>query len=261
VVVQELFLTETARRADVVFPAQSFAEREGTFTSGERRVQRFYPVIYPVPDCRADFVITAQVARRLGHALEMASPAKVFLQIASEISLYRGLTYPRLAEVEEQWPPVGRSDLYYGGTAYDNRQGMGVALPALCQQQGWQLPMFWNDRLPERTFDLAAMNQQGMVWLVPFNRLYDRGTTVKPSQLLEKRMVSAHIALHPETARAVGLSGVEKVQVEGLDGPLPLVLDETLPQGVAFYPRSAGVPVLAPRGVKLHAVKAEVQEG
>lgn len=261
VVVQELFLTETARRADVVFPAQSFAEREGTFTSGERRVQRFYPVIYPIQDARPDFVIIAQVARKLGHMLEMASPAKVFQQIASEIPLYQGLSYPRLAEVEEQWPPVGRSDLYYGGTAYDNRQGLGVALPALSQQEGWYLPMFWNDRLPERTFDLSAMNQQGMLWLVPFNRLYDHGTTVEPSRLLEKRMVSAHVALHPETARAFGLSGGEWVQIEGLDGPLPLVLDETLPMGVAFYPRSSGVPVLAPRGVKLHAVKAEVQEG
>ncbi len=46
-VVQELFLTETAREADVVLPAQSWAEREGTFTNGERRVQRYYPAIQP----------------------------------------------------------------------------------------------------------------------------------------------------------------------------------------------------------------------
>jgi NADH-quinone oxidoreductase subunit G len=65
-VVQELFLTETAVQADVVLPAQSWAEREGTFTSGERRVQRYYPAIQPMGEARPDWLILAQIGERVG---------------------------------------------------------------------------------------------------------------------------------------------------------------------------------------------------
>ena len=65
-VVQELFLTETAAQADVVLPAQSWAEREGTFTSGERRVQRYYPAIQPIGEARPDWQILAQIGERVG---------------------------------------------------------------------------------------------------------------------------------------------------------------------------------------------------
>ena len=63
--VQELFLTATAKLADVVLPAQSFIEREGSYTSGERRVQRFYPAVPPKAAYLPDFRITAQIGERL----------------------------------------------------------------------------------------------------------------------------------------------------------------------------------------------------
>ena len=66
VVVHELYRTATAERADVVFPAQSFVEREGTYTSGLRRVQRFYPAVPPLGGSRPDWQITAEIGRRLG---------------------------------------------------------------------------------------------------------------------------------------------------------------------------------------------------
>ena len=70
VIVQELFLTETAKLADVVLPAQAYTERDGSFTSGERRVQRFYPAVPPRGEARPDFAITAQIAAELGLELE-----------------------------------------------------------------------------------------------------------------------------------------------------------------------------------------------
>ncbi|MFN2189466.1 MAG: NADH-quinone oxidoreductase subunit NuoG, partial [Candidatus Promineifilaceae bacterium] len=65
-VVQELFMTETAKLADVILPAQSWAEREGTYTSGERRVQRFYPAIPPLGETRPDWQIIAQISEKVG---------------------------------------------------------------------------------------------------------------------------------------------------------------------------------------------------
>ena len=129
VLVQDLFETETAQAADVVLPAQTYMERDGTFTSGERRVQRFYAAI-PAPEgTKPDFAITAQVARASGVILEGSSSSVVFdIMAAEEDSPFARLSYARLAEVQEQWPIVGRGDLYYGGTTYENTQGLGVQL-------------------------------------------------------------------------------------------------------------------------------------
>ncbi len=131
VLVQELFLTETASLADVVFPAQAFTERDGSYTSGERRVQRFYPATPPLGDSRPDFAIAAEVAAAAGFEVEARSARLVMDKIAASVPAFAGISYGKLAEVAEQWPIVGRGDLYYGGTTYENRQGLGSHLQTL----------------------------------------------------------------------------------------------------------------------------------
>ncbi len=128
VIVQELFLTETAKLAEVVFPAQAFNERDGSYTSGERRVQRFYPATPPLGESKADFAITAAVAAAAGLQVEGRAAALVMDKIAASVPAFAGISYGKLAEVAPQWPIVGRGDLYYGGTTYENRQGLGVHL-------------------------------------------------------------------------------------------------------------------------------------
>jgi NADH-quinone oxidoreductase subunit G len=125
-IVQELFMTELAQSADVVFPALSNAEREGTFTSGDRRVQRFYRALPPLGDAKPDWWIITEIAKRLGLNWNYASASQIFAELANGVPAYAGLSYERLAQTETQWPPVGRSDLYYGGTVYDNSGGVGV---------------------------------------------------------------------------------------------------------------------------------------
>jgi NADH-quinone oxidoreductase subunit G len=128
VAVQELVLTETAKLADLVLPAQASTEREGSYTSGERRVQRFYPAVSPHGESRADYVITAQLAAGLGIDLEGHSARLVMDRIAAALPAFAGITYGSLAEVTQQQPIIGRADLYYGGTSYHNSQGLGVHL-------------------------------------------------------------------------------------------------------------------------------------
>ncbi len=135
VIVQELFLTEMAKIADVVLPAQAFSERDGSFTSGERRVQRFYPATPPLGEAKADFAITALIAGRLGLAVEGRSAALVMENIAATLPAFAGISYGKLAEVGEQWPPAGGANLYYVGTAYENRHGLGVPLLLGVEQQ------------------------------------------------------------------------------------------------------------------------------
>ncbi len=125
-VVQELFMTALAKQADVVLPALSFAEREGTFTSGDRRVQRFYRALPPLGEARPDWWIAQEIAKRLGHSWGFQGPAHIFADLAHSIPHYSGLSYEVISKSEPQWPPMGRGDLYYGGTVYDNTGGLGA---------------------------------------------------------------------------------------------------------------------------------------
>jgi formate dehydrogenase alpha subunit len=104
-VVQDLFLTETARLADVVLPAVSYAERDGTYTNTERLVQRTEPVIRPLRGARRDWQILCDVARRLGYAMEYEDTEAVSDEIRSLTPSYAGISYDRLRAGENlHWP-------------------------------------------------------------------------------------------------------------------------------------------------------------
>jgi len=247
VAVQELFLTETAKLADVVLPAQPFSEREGSYTNGERRVQRFYPGVPPRSQARADFTIAAQIGLRLGLTLEGRSAAAVMRQVAQSVPDYAGVTYDRLAEVTEQWPDVGRHDLYYGGTTYNNYQGLGVRLSP--DGRTAELPV-----VPEVT-PVEAENPAGLT-AVPIDRLYDLGTTLQPSTfLLEDRLTRAMVSLHPEEAARLGLTPGQpaRVNLNGLTVTAQVVVDEHVPAGVVLVPRSTGIPIDRPMPVQVEA--------
>ena len=103
-VVQDLFLTETARLADVVLPGVSFAEKDGTFTNTERRVQRVRKGIEPLEGCREDTQIIMGIASRLGLSMNYASVAEIMDEIASVTPSFGGISYDRLNNGGIQWP-------------------------------------------------------------------------------------------------------------------------------------------------------------
>ncbi len=104
-VVQDIFLTETALLADVVLPAASFAEKDGTFVNTERRVQLVRKAIEPRGDARPDWWITCQIARRLGgKGFDFDSPKEIMIEISSLTPSYGGITYDRLEAGGVQWP-------------------------------------------------------------------------------------------------------------------------------------------------------------
>lgn len=125
-IVSELLMTDLAKSADVVLPALSAAERDGTLTSGDRRVQRFYQALPALGEAKPDWWAAQEIAKRMGAGWSYADASAVFADMAAHVGPYAGMTYAGLAKVEAQWPPVGRDDLYYGGTVYDNSGGVGA---------------------------------------------------------------------------------------------------------------------------------------
>jgi predicted molibdopterin-dependent oxidoreductase YjgC len=104
-VVQDLFLTETARLADVVLPAVSFAEKDGTFTNTERRIQRVRKAIEPIANSKPDWWIICQLAKRMGaQNFDFEDPSEVMGEITRLTPSYGGITYQRLEECGLQWP-------------------------------------------------------------------------------------------------------------------------------------------------------------
>ncbi len=103
-VVQDIFLTETAELADVVLPAASFAEKDGTVTNTERRVQLIRKAIEPVGDSRADWEIICDLSTRMGYEMKYDSPSEIMDEIASVTPIYGGMSYDRLEGEGLQWP-------------------------------------------------------------------------------------------------------------------------------------------------------------
>lgn len=110
-VVQDIFMTETAKLADVVLPAASFAEKDGTFTNTERRVQRIRRAVAPPGDARPDWWIVSELAKRMlwrpeltASGWDYASAGEIFQEMAALTPSYTGITYARIEEGGLQWP-------------------------------------------------------------------------------------------------------------------------------------------------------------
>ena len=104
VVVQDIFLTETCDYADVVFPSNAFAEKDGTFSNTERRVQRVRQCVPPKGECRDDWWTIMQVMNRIGYKCHYDTVEEIFEELRTVTPSYAGITYQRIEEKGIQWP-------------------------------------------------------------------------------------------------------------------------------------------------------------
>ncbi|HEL7529232.1 TPA: formate dehydrogenase subunit alpha [Enterococcus faecalis] len=103
-VVQELFMTETAAYADVVLPGISYAEKDGTFTNTERRVQRVRKAVEPRGQAREDYEIFCEVMTRMGYPCAYESAKEIMEEISAVTPSFGGINYERLEKESLQWP-------------------------------------------------------------------------------------------------------------------------------------------------------------
>ena len=139
------------------------------------------------------------------------------------------------------------ADVYYGGTTYDNKQGLGVQLTSGAERG--QSPALAFEAPKERETTGNALTAY------PVNMLYDRGNTVLPSKLLSARLGSPEVVLNPEDADALKLEMGKpgKLKLKGLQYAVTVWVDNSLPKGAALIPRSLGIPISGPTPIQVEA--------
>jgi NADH-quinone oxidoreductase chain G len=222
-VVQDLFMTETAALAEVVLPAASFAETEGSFTNLTGRLQAIRPAKRAPGQAQADWRILTEVARlmvgerraRATAVWDFAGPGDVLSEIAKVVPGYRDLTYAAMGDTG--WQPQGLAS----GRRVATRR-------AFVQVDAEQIP-----QQPEYPLVLAT----GHV-------LYDRGTLLRHSDTVQGLVPTAFAQIHPADAERLGLIDGEQVSVISEVGAMPLLLrvSDGVAPGTAFVPWNLSEP-------------------
>ncbi len=206
--VSDIFLTQTARLADVVFPASTFAEKEGTITSSERRVQLLHRAIEPVGGSRPDGEIIIELSRRMGYVMDYSSAAEIMEEICLLTPIYGGMYHDRLEkDWGLQWPCVDRA---HGSTQYLHKysftRGRGRFEPS-----GHIAPA---EEVDER-YPLVLIT--GRVY-----HQYHTGTMTRHSSLHTREHGHALLEIHPDDGRRLGICDRDRVEVESRRGSCTL---------------------------------------
>lgn len=203
-----LFPDEATQRAAVALPVQSFAERDGSFTNGLRRVQRFYTAQGPMGEALPAWQAISRLGEKLEQGRAKASAAAVMLEISQSVPAFSGMRYNELAKVERQFPDVGSKDLYYGGTAYKNSGGLGVQTETAAD--AGQAPAVGVVQLPAA----PAVGKDGVV-VVPTTRLYNHERTFEPSvkEILQLRTAAPYVEINAADAQKLNIQDGDLVQV------------------------------------------------
>ncbi len=127
-VVQDIFMNETAKLADVVLPGASFAEKDGTFTNTDRRIQRIRKAIDPLGQAKSDWEVLAELSTMIGYPMKYESPKQIMEEIARLVPLYGGISYDRLEKGGIQWPCP---DKEHPGTKFLFKDGFNNGLGKL----------------------------------------------------------------------------------------------------------------------------------
>jgi len=204
-VVQDIFLTETGRLADVVLPAASFAEKEGTFSNTERRVARVRQVIEPLGDCRPDWQIMADLSRRMGYAMDYADPEAIFEEVRKVTPSYAGITYARLEEGGLQWP-CPTTD--HPGTVYLHKGQFG-------RGKGAFFAIDHKDpaEMPDADYPLILTTGRYLYQ-------YHTGTMSRRAPGLEEKAPECRVEIAPEDALAYGIGDGEAVRLRTRRGEI-----------------------------------------
>jgi len=222
-VVQDIFLTETARLADVVLPAAAFAEKDGTFTNTERRAQRIQKAVSAPGEAKPDWQITSEIAQKMGFGMKYDSASEITDEIAALTPIYAGITTSRLEREGLQWPCPTRE---HPGTKYLHAERFSRGLGKFSNVE-WKAP--------------AEMPDAEYPYMLTTGRVlyhYHTGSMTRRSRGLHSICPEGFVEIHPETAAQLGVEDGDMVLVRSRRGRVnvkALVTERAAPK-VVFMP-------------------------
>ena len=221
-VVQDIFLTETARKADVVLPGVSFAEKHGTVTNTERRVQLTHQALRPKGDARQDYQIIADLAERFAVCFPR-TPEGLFEEIRALTPSYAGITYERLQEAGLQWPCPSQE---HPGTRFLHQGKFSRGL-ALLSPLTYRPPAEETDQ----EFDLVMSTGR-------LAEHYHTGSMTRRSAILDALVKAGYVEIHPDDARNAGVKGGDRVAVSTRRGRIETIarITDRVTPGSIFVP-------------------------
>lgn len=222
IVVQDIFMTETAQMADVVLPATCFTEKDGVFVNTERRVQRVRKAVNPPGEARSDWEIIADLSGRMGYEMNFSSSEAVFEEIVKLTPSYGGMSYDRLEGKGLQWPcPTAE----HPGTVYLHKEGK------FTRGRGAFMAIEFRDpaELPDSEYPLYLTTGRSLYH-------YHTGSMTRRSKALDAKMPTNRLEINPATAAKHGISSGDMVKVTTRRGSVDIeaCLTDILPENVIF---------------------------
>jgi formate dehydrogenase alpha subunit len=195
---QDVFLSESAQYADVVLPAFSFAEKDGTFTNTERRVQRLRKAVNPPGRARDDWKIVCDVAAALGYAMHYENASQIMDEIASVSPIYGGMSFERIETVGLQWPCPGKD---HPGTKYLHKgkftRGKGKFHP---------VPFKEPAELPDKDFPFVLSTGRVLYQ-------FHTGTLTRKVPAINQVSPTGYVEIHVQDAEKHGIGDGDPVEV------------------------------------------------
>ena len=222
---QDIFLSETARYADVVLPAASFAEKDGTFTNTERRIQRVRKAIEPVGDSLPDCRIICRIAKKMCmKGFDFTHPGEIMEEIASLTPSYKGITYDRIDTVGLQWPCPSTD---HPGTQFLHRDRFNTK-----NGKGKFFPLKYRApaEIPDDEYPLVLTTDRSLYH-------YHTGTMTRRVEGLNALMSHELLNINPEDAARLGIDDSETVLISSRRGAVNVmtkVTDVCLPGVVSM---------------------------
>ncbi len=222
-IVQDIFLNETAELADVILPACSFAEKDGTFTNTERRVQRVRKAVDPIGASRPDWDIVCDVASRMGYNMSYDSAEAIMDEIATLTPIYGGIHYDRLDNFGLQWPCPSRDHpgtIYLHKGAFTRGKGKFHSVEYVPPAE-----------VPDERYPFVLTT--GRIYYQ-----YHTRTMTGRSESLNREAPVAYVEINPADAQKLNIRSGVRVKVSSRRGQIitNAVVTETVPPKTIFIP-------------------------
>jgi len=225
-VVQDMFLTETAELADVVLPGCSFAEKDGTYTGTDRRVQLVQRAIGPIGESKPDWQIVSELAGFMGEeGFGFSSPEEIMEEIAAVTPQYGGISYTRLlSEGFLQWPCRSKDD---NGTPFLHRDGKFTRGKGKIHAVEYQEP----DEMPDESYPLVLTTGRNIFH-------WHSGSMSRRSKKLAGESPECYVEMNPDDAQKLNVSNGEMVKVLSRRGEIEsrIFVTDRVTCGVVFIP-------------------------